>query len=471
MRKAGRWRGRTRLILLLGLGVLVLGGCRRGEVGAQLAMMDTPPVTFAWSGALTPTSVQIVAGLARPDSSVRLVVATDEGLEEVVWHSEPFVVPPGGRVVRVDVRGLEPDTRYHYAFGGDEGAPAGGVGTFRTPGRGPFSFTAVLSSCAATGSSSPVFDAIRREEPLFFFHLGDAHYENIATAEPAAYRTALGRVLRAPAQARLYRSTPIVYIWDDHDFGPNDADRTAPGQEAARLVYRELVPHYPLPADAVAGPNAPIYHAFTIGRVRFIVTDLRSERDPKGFGDPAERTMMGAEQKAWFFDELRRARGRYGLVVWASTVPWIGPPEEGADRWGGYAAERRQIATFIRDLGLDNLVIVSGDAHMTAIDDGTNSDYATGGGAPIPVIQAAPLDRNGSFKGGPYSEGAFVGDFFPPWNGQWVRMRVEDDGGPEVCATWTGYRTAWSTGATSELVEWGRCFPVETDSVEVGLGG
>ncbi len=44
---------------------------------------------------------------------------------------------------------------------------------------------------------------------------------------------------------------------------------------------------------------------------------------------------------------------------------------------------------------------------MLAADDGSHSDYATGGGAPIPVMCAAPLDRDASLKGGPYSQGAY----------------------------------------------------------------
>ena len=44
---------------------------------------------------------------------------------------------------------------------------------------------------------------------------------------------------------------------------------------------------------------------------------------------------------------------------------------------------------------------------MLAADDGSNADYATGGGAPMPVIAAAPLDQGASIKGGPYSQGVY----------------------------------------------------------------
>jgi hypothetical protein len=74
---------------------------------------------------------------------------------------------------------------------------------------------------------------------------------------------------------------------------------------------------------------------------------------------------------------------------------------------------------------------------MLAIDDGSHSDYSAAGDAGFPVMQAAALDRPGSVKGGPYSEGAY------PGGGQFGVMSVEDDGGAWITVTlsgrdWTG---------------------------------
>ena len=428
---------------------VALAGCERdGRGGARLALVETvPPTGFAWSGALTPRSVDVVAGLWAGDS-VRLVVRPEPD-SLLSFASESFVVPEGGRVVRAHVGGLTPGVEYQYAF--EAGGEALREGTFRTPEAGPFSFRIAVGGCAQTGSDRPVFDAIRAAEPLFFLHVGDMFYEDIAVNSEGFYRRAFGRIFRSESQMALYRNTPLVYVWDDHDYGPNNSDRIAPGREAARQVYDELVPHYPL-------PGGPIYQAFTVGRVRFIVTDLRSARDPVADGPTDEREIMGAEQKAWFKDQLLATKGRYPLIVWVSPVPWIAPPDRSADHWGGFPRDRREIANFIKDNGIEGVVILAGDAHMVAMDDGTNSDYASGGGAPIPVIQAAPLDQTGSTKGGPYSEGEYPNpSTFPPHPGQWVQMDVRDEGGTEVCVTWTGYRT--DSNSTEMIVSMERCFP------------
>jgi len=152
----------------------------------------------------------------------------------------------------------------------------------------------------------------------------------------------------------------------------------------------------------------------------------------------------------WFKNELLDAKRKNQAVVWHSSFPFISTPdlswfncddentiftEEGYecddhDNWGWYPEERENIANFIKENDIA-ICIVSGDAHMSAIDDGTNSDYASGGGAPIPVFHAGPLDRTPSLKGGPYSHGR------SGIRGQYGIMDVLDDGGDQICITWT----------------------------------
>ena len=106
-----------------------------------------------------------------------------------------------------------------------------------------------------------------------------------------------------------------------------------------------------------------------------------------------------------------------------STVPWTGKADPKVDTWAGFADERAEVADFFKAEGLAGRVcVLSGDAHMLAIDDGSHADFAVGGGMPIPVFQAAALDRKGSEKGGPYSHGT------KPGRGHFGRMRVKDDG-------------------------------------------
>jgi hypothetical protein len=248
--------------------------------------------------------------------------------------------------------------------------------------------------------------------------MGDLHYEDIGRPLAALFLRALESVFSSGPQSALYRPVPIAYVWDDHDYGPNDSDRTSPSRAAAQAAYRAAVPHYPLAS------GGPIHQAFTVGRVRVILTDVRSERSPARDRNDAAKTLLGEAQRLWLLEQFANATS-FPLVVWVNPVPWITHEGSRADGWQPYARERALIANAIARLGLTRrLVMLSGDAHMAAIDDGTHSNYATEApaGPGFPILHAAPLDRRTSLKGGPYSHGVSL------QRGQFGLVDVRDDG-------------------------------------------
>lgn len=369
---------------------------------APVQAQDNPAIAWAWSGAVTNGGARVVARVARGVRQVRLVVTPDrpEGVS-TTYPGSGWATPDPHWVTSFDVRNLEPATRYRYRVETPAGARLDG--RFRTYVEGPFSFRIAFASCASTASNHRIFDTIREVTPDLFVHMGDFHYLNISRDDAEAFRRGYDRVLDSPRQSALYRATPIAYVYDDHDFGSNNADGTSASRSAASSVYRALVPHYPLADGAET-----IQQAFTIGRARVIITDTRTSRSPIS-APPAQRSMLGAAQLAWFERELERARTA-PLVIWVNTVPWITRSNERtAEGWAPYAEERARIADHIEKLGLTGrIVMLSGDGHMAAVDDGTNSAYMSSRGEKtrgFVVAHAAPLDRWPRTKGGPYSHG------------------------------------------------------------------
>jgi phosphodiesterase/alkaline phosphatase D-like protein len=376
------------------------------HAASSVERLPDSPVTWVWSGAVTSTSAEVRARIDGDPSRARLAVSTSTDFE-VALHFPGVAASaddPGLAVFSVD--GLEPDTTYRYAVEVDGSLDMVRTGSFGTFGEGAWDFVLTSASCARTGSNAAVFDTMREIDPDLFVMYGDLHYGDVATNDRDRIRELYDGIHEQPGPAAFYRSVPWDYVWDDHDFGPNDADSTSDSRPAAQTVYREVVPHYELARDG----QQPIHHAFTIGRARVIVTDTRSARSPKDDPDGPLKTMLGTDQREWFLAELEAADDVYPLIIWVNSVPWIAPVEDGADHWGSYDHERRLIADFIADRDIDGLLMLAGDAHMVAIDDGTNSDYSTdGSGTGFPILQASALDRPGSEKGGPYSHGAFPG--------------------------------------------------------------
>jgi hypothetical protein len=375
---------------------------------------DDSVVEWMWSGAVTPTSVTVRARTRDAADAVRLVVGSGPGLADPVRSAPAPSETAAQRVVSLTVEGLAPDTEYHYALEVDGTLDTGRVARLRTFPVGPASFTFAVGADSRTGSNGLVYDAVRRTRPLLYLNVGDFFYGDVDRNRPDLYRAQYDANLTASAQAARHATLPVSHTWGDHNCAGNNADGSAPGKPAAMAVYRQYVPHYPLRA----GAQTPIFQAFTVGDVRFVLTDNRSQRSPIG---TEPRTMLGARQKQWLFEELAQA-DRYGLVVWANADPWVGRAEPDSDTWAGFDAERREVADRIGELDVDNLLMVSGDAHMLAWDDGTHTDYSAAGGAAFPLFQSAALDRKASIKGGPYTGPVIAG------GGQFGTVRVRDDG-------------------------------------------
>ena len=227
-----RSRSRRRFVTSLASASLLVTSKRLPLLGAQ---GGSDAVEFVWAGAVTPTSAKVRAKTRREGARVRLLLSTSDDLarpreSDVVTTT----MAENGRVATFNADGLSPDTRYYYGIEVDGVEDPGARGRFRTFASGPYSFSFVFGSCARTGSESAVFDQIRRLDPHFFLHLGDFHYLNIGVNERDAFRNGYSRVLASRTQSALYRAVPIAYMWDDHDYGPDDSDKSAPGRDASR---------------------------------------------------------------------------------------------------------------------------------------------------------------------------------------------------------------------------------------------
>jgi alkaline phosphatase D len=75
--------------------------------------------------------------------------------------------------------------------------------------------------------------------------------------------------LAAPHARSLWQATAVDYVWDDHDFGPNDSDGSSPSRLAAISSYAQAVPTLSsFPSSACSPHTGEIFHAFAWGRYR-----------------------------------------------------------------------------------------------------------------------------------------------------------------------------------------------------------
>ena len=394
-------------------------------------------VSSSWTGAIDSSSVTVSARLTAPSLNAKLQVSTDPSFASVTAESTTTL--SRSRVVKATVDGLAASTAYYHRWVIDGVPDAGVVGRFTTtPSAGAASFRFAFASCALTGSQHAVFDTIRTlsPAPLFFAHIGDIHYEDISSVGEATRQAALDSVFSSAKQHQLYREVPTYYMYDDHDYCGDNTDGSAAGRDSAVLTFRSRVPTPPLASSI---ETDPVYYSYTIGRVLFVMTDLRAARSPVGNTDNSSKTMMGATQKAWFKTLLSDPANAHKLVVWFSTVGWIGGTsgaDQFQDHWGYYATERAELADFFKDNGLSGrLAICSGDMHALAYDNGAHANYSSGT-LDVKVFQAAPLDQVSVLNAGPFTSGPTYGT-----GHNFAVMDVADDGST-ITATVKGLNSA-----------------------------
>ena len=382
-------------------------------------------VEFMVSGAPAPDGFTVALKTDVAAADVALAWSTEAGMTAATVTPATVTAAPS-LVAKCRVAGAPAARRIHYQarIGG---VPVGPVQSAVTAGAGGFRFA--FASCGRA-TAAPTWGHIAARAPDFFLSLGDTPYIDYTGTDRQRFRDAHRDLLRGPARP-VTAAMPWLYVWDDHDYGANNSNSATPSKAAVQEVYRETQPHYPL-----AGASGGIHHAFTRGAVRFVVTDLRSYR--------TATTMLGAAQLAWLKAQLSSAPADAAirLVVWASTVPWISGTD--ADTWAGFPAERREIGDHILAEGLERrLVMVSGDAHMLAADDGTNNTFNTQGVASFPVYQSGPINQTPSVKGGPYTTAPITAS-----QNQFSIMEVAPAEGDELTVSVRGY--------SNDVEQWAR---------------
>lgn len=329
---------------------------------------------------------------------------------------------------KVTFTGLAADTQY---FGRIEPGPTidqAAPFQFRTFPSGATSFRFAFGSCwRHTLASSAAFQAIEAKNPRFFLHTGDLHYYDIGVNDQALFRTAWATSLGDPGLKSLLSKIPWDYVWSDHDYGPNNAFGTSASKPAAQATYRQHMPHYALPSA-----DGGIYHTFVFGRIRFIVMDLRSYKTNHLNTDNSTKTMLGTTQKQWLKDLVSSATEP--VIVLVSDLPWNYATTAGEDSWAGYGTERTELINHINSTGkAGRVIVITGDQHALAADNGTNSP----GG--YPVFAAAPFDQGTSIKGGPWSNGIYVGGSTGTRIQAYGQCDVTDTGGSTITLTYNGY--------------------------------
>lgn len=416
--------------------------------GLGVASGDPAPDGFVIWTRLAPRPLDENGGMSMYSlpHTVGWEVAEDEGFKRIVRSGKARAIPDLAYSVHVEVAGLEPHRHYFYRFAAANGevSPVGRVRTLPAVGQTPDLVRLGVAGCQnwEDGLFTGFGHLAREHDVDAVFHYGDYIYEGASGRYSKALRTHVGdqtyslsdyrrryaQYKSDPHLQAVHASTAFISSFDDHEIDNNwagemDSDGNPPEifafrKLAAMQAWYEHMPVRRAQFPGVAGWT--MHRRFDFGGlVRMHALDTRSNRSdqpcndlPTGAGcQPAyseASTMLGAAQEAWLADGLSQT-ARWNLIAqqvlvmpYDGRAPGATEPVRGPDNWNGHPAARQRLVKAITDRGLTNVVIATGDAHLTYVGTVPLKDEAPDGPAVAAEFLCSSMASGGN--GGPLAQ-------------------------------------------------------------------
>lgn len=336
-------------------------------------------------------------GMSRRRVPVRWEVSEDREFRHIARRGTALASPELAHAVHPEPEGLAPNRRYYYRFhAAGQTSPIGQTRTLPAAAEVPSHFTFATASCQhwANGHYT-AYRHLAAEEPDAVLFLGDYIYEGRdhtgdikrQGATPGEqhdyhcetlgqYRLRYALVHLDPHLQAAHRAAPWFCIWDDHEVQnnwdrsgyPRDDVEEADYRRLQAVAFRAYYENLPLSLTTrPSGPAMPLFRSFDVGGLaRFNLTDVRQFRDPVPPDypvgrDEADRTLLGAEQEAWLYDNLRSSPTLWNVVASGVVLTPFDQAGTTADMWNGFPANRQRLVDAMADSS--NPVVISGDIH------------------------------------------------------------------------------------------------------------
>jgi alkaline phosphatase D len=255
----------------------------------------------------------------------------------------------------------------------------------------PPAFRAVVGSCAfindsiydrpgkGYGGEYNVFESIVDAKPDMMLWLGDNVYlREVDVQSYSGYLYRYTHTRAVPEMQGLLMACPNYAIWDDHDFGPNDADMSWIHRDWAQDAFKTFWanPSYGAPSGA-----DNVGTAFRFNDIEFFLLDNRSHRI-----HPNNRTQetqaLGEEQIDWLIAAMNKSYAPFKMVALGGQFLNDVAKHENMANF----AERQEIIDRIEEEHIHGVIFLTGDRHCTDM-----SRLELEGGIVIHDLTVSPL--------------------------------------------------------------------------------
>ncbi len=281
--------------------------------------------------------------------------------------------------IHFELTGLEPGMRYAYHVVADgKVLTTGETLYFRTQPlwqwrSDPPPFRLLAGSCAYInepdydrpgkpyGERYDIFETMAAQSPDMMLWLGDNVYLREADYDSRWGMAERYRHTRAlPELQPLLRSTHHYAIWDDHDYGHDNASRSFVFADTSRELFRR---YWANPAYGLHGSGG-IFTKTVFHDVDFFLLDTRTWRDNDRTPNGPDKTLLGEVQLAWLKDALLASKAPFKIIASSSQLL---NDITGKEAWTHFPDERSDFLAWLEETGIEGVLLLSGDTHYSAL--------------------------------------------------------------------------------------------------------
>ena len=239
-----------------------------------------------------------------------------------------------------------------------------------------------FGSCGHESDPQPVLGLAADYKPDLFIFLGDNIYGDTDNIDTLKAKYAM--LAAKPEFKKLTNDTKTLAIWDDHDYGRNDAGKYFPYKAASKEIFLNF---FKEPAASDRRKHEGIYHAEYINygdkTVQVILLDNRTFRSNLLLYDTitrmprekyfyqleykphisADSTLLGEAQWKWLETELSK-KADLRLIASGSQ---FGIEFNGYEAWANFPQEQKKMLSLIKKTHAEGIIFLSGDVHYAEI--------------------------------------------------------------------------------------------------------
>ncbi len=273
---------------------------------------------------------------------------------------------------------LEPGTRYEYIIVvNGKKVNARHRQQFQTQDlwqwrKDPPNFTVAAGSCFYVndppydrpgqpyGSNYEILASLSKANPDMMLWLGDNIYmREVDWGSLSGMLYRYGHTRALPQLQPLLSSTHHYAAWDDHDFGPNDADASFSGSADARKAFSLFWANPYVGFEEGKGIATKIQWA----DVDFFLLDNRSYRSANK-RKTGKRQMLGDDQIEWLLNALAYSNAPFKIIaIGGQTLNSVASFEN----YATFPEEREKLLAAIAAEQISGVIFLSGDRHHTVL--------------------------------------------------------------------------------------------------------